>query len=237
MAALNDRLKAIADNIEKGQTMADIGSDHGFLPLYLAENGVCPEIIVTDISRASLAKAKTAFVAYTGVSAVDFRVGDGLCPLREGEADVVVIAGMGGLSITRILEADISKTLTFGKYIFQPRSGAGKLRYWLEAAEFSIIAESLAAEGKFICEVIAAIPPRAVTKLPSLNGYNDEIMYEVPSDPRACDDELYIKFLNKKLNIENNVFKSMISGKIDNTAKLDRTSDRIKFLKERLGRL
>ena len=54
MIKLTPRLKTIAEEIEKGETMADIGTDHGFLPIYLWEAGLCPKVIMTDISRGSL---------------------------------------------------------------------------------------------------------------------------------------------------------------------------------------
>ena len=56
---LTDRLQMIADGIRAGETMADIGTDHGFLPIFLAESGICPHVIMTDISDGSLTKAET----------------------------------------------------------------------------------------------------------------------------------------------------------------------------------
>ena len=230
MTKLPDRLKLIAENINQGETMADIGTDHGFLPFYLWKNGICPKIIITDISEASLEKAKGIFREYPENAGVDFREGDGLGVLLDGEVDTVIIAGMGGVLITRILGGDILKTLSFKRYILQPRNGSGKLRYWLEKAGFSILSENLAAEGKFICEIITAKPPARTKEAPSLKEYRDEIEYEMPRKLPDSDKELFARFINKKLAEENNIFKSMVSGKTAAYTKIERSKIRIKFL-------
>jgi len=208
--ALSERLLAIAALIDKGQTMADIGSDHGFLPKYLWDNGICPKIIVTDISPDSLQKAVSAFP--DNPAGVFFRQGSGLAPLDFSEADVVVIAGMGGVLITQILGHDIKKTLSFKKYVLQPRNGAGKLRYWLKEAGFMINSEHLAREGKFICEIIAASPPADIETLPDLKDYPGDIRYEIPTALTDDNSGLLSLFIKRKIDIELKILKKMIKG-------------------------
>ena len=120
MNRLTDRLQLLADQIENGETMADIGTDHGFLPLYLWQQGISPAVIMCDISEPSLAKAKAAAGALQFGRELDFRAGDGLNVLAPGEVDVIVIAGMGGLLIRDILSDDLEKTRSFSKFILQP---------------------------------------------------------------------------------------------------------------------
>ena len=110
MNKLSDRLQLIADQITKGETMADIGTDHGFLPINLWETGICSKVIMTDISEPSLRKAKGYAGAYQFGSDMDFRVGNGLQVLDKGEVDTVVIAGMGGILMTEILGEDLDKS-------------------------------------------------------------------------------------------------------------------------------
>jgi len=209
MAELGNRLKTMADYIKAGETMADIGTDHGFLPLYLWEKKICPKVIMTDISAGSLNKARAAFPGQP--PGADFRLGDGLTLLAPGEVDAVVIAGMGGVLITEILSQDMEKTISFSKFIMQPRNGSGKLRYFLDKAGFAIISENLAEEGKFICEIIVAKPPKKVGKVPSLAGYKKEAKYEMPYLP-VKNEELFIKYVNNKLNIEKEIFEAMKKG-------------------------
>lgn len=161
MINLSDRLQRIADNINKGETMADIGTDHGFLPIYLIQKGVSPKVIMSDVSKPSLMKAKQNSDIYIGEAQenIDFRVGDGLSVLKAAEVDVVVIAGMGGKLIRDILSEDTMLTCSFKKFIFQPRIGQGALRRWLLENGFIIIREELVTEGRHIPEIITALAP------------------------------------------------------------------------------
>ena len=234
MAALGGRLMAIARGVESGQTMADIGADHGFLPLYLWEMGICPKIIVTDISRESLNKAKNAFINHIGAPGVDFRLGDGLSPLECGEVDVIVIAGMGGALMVRMLAADMKKAASFSKYVMQPRNGAGKLRHWLDMAGFSIVSEELLAEGKFICEIITAKPPKMLSALQPQIINLEDIRYEMPRKLKNGSGELLARFVSNKLEIEKAILFEMIGGNYGGSDKIRIVESRIEFLEKQL---
>lgn len=165
MIKLNDRLQVIAERLKNEKTMADIGTDHGFLPVFLLQSGQCERAILADISVPSLTKAEENCSRYfTGEYAdcrerAAFRAGDGLTVLKPGEVDAVVIAGVGGKLITELLERDLNHTCSFRKYIFQPRIGQGVLRKWLCDHGFRIIHEDLVEEGHFIPEIITALAP------------------------------------------------------------------------------
>lgn len=179
MLRLSDRLQMIADQIEPGETMADIGCDHGFLPIYLRLAGKSPKAIVADVSALSLAKAASnaslhgfCAEAAAGVgmrmaadargkddAGMDFRAGNGLFVLAPGEVDAVVIAGMGGKLIRDIMAADLEHTCSFKRFVLQPRIGQGHLRKWLLRHGFAIINEGLVTEGAHIAEIITAISP------------------------------------------------------------------------------
>ena len=107
---ISRRLYAIAVKVPRGSIAADIGTDHGYVPMLLVKNNICPRVIMSDISESSLAKARETF-RLCGLDADDscFRVGDGLSTVSEGEADTVIIAGLGGLTIIDIPEGAISR--------------------------------------------------------------------------------------------------------------------------------
>ncbi len=151
---LNDRLDKIAGQINAGETMADIGTDHGFLPIYLKKTGKCPHVIMTDISRGSLDKAVRDCEIYEPGEPFDLRIGDGLTVLKPGEVNDVVIAGMGGSLIADIMGADPGLSSSFGRFILQPRNNIGKLRASLSRMGFVITKEQLAEEGRFLCVII-----------------------------------------------------------------------------------
>lgn len=158
MIKLSDRLQIIAYRTKPSQTMADIGTDHGFLPIYLKEHRICEKVIMADISEPSLEKARrnAANCSSEVRSGMEFRVGDGLKVLEKGEADTVVIAGMGGKLIRDILAEDMDLTYSVNKFVMQPRIGQGHLRKWLCYNGFAITNEDLVIEGDYIPEIITA---------------------------------------------------------------------------------
>ncbi|MCI8609343.1 MAG: SAM-dependent methyltransferase [Firmicutes bacterium] len=211
MVNLTPRLMALASEIKEGETMADIGTDHGFLPAFLWEKAICPHVIMADVSAGSLEKAKTnCSQRFSETTQFDFRLGDGLQVLEPAEVDVVVIAGMGGILMTEIMERDLEKSLSFNRFVLQPRNNVGRLRHWLYHHGFSIINEQLVREGKYICEILTAIPKEvAVTK--DLGA--DRIEYQYPRKLLEFRNSLTQEYLMGKLHIEEEILQSMIEGK------------------------
>ncbi|HPO04974.1 MAG TPA: class I SAM-dependent methyltransferase [Bacillota bacterium] len=154
MIQIPKRLAAMAEYIHWGESVADIGTDHGLLPIFLFNQKISPKVILSDIRPGPLEKAKANLLAYSPEMAADLRLGNGLETLRSGEVDTVVIAGMGGMMITEILAKDQKKTRSFRKYILQPRNGQDKLRIWLYKNGYTVNKERLVKEGNHICEII-----------------------------------------------------------------------------------
>ncbi len=233
MNRLTDRLQMIADEIKKGETMADIGTDHGFLPLYLWENGISPSVIMCDISEPSLAKAKAASGAYQFGNELDFRAGDGLKVLKTGEVDAVVIAGMGGLLIRDILADDPAKTFSFKKFILQPRNNAGHLRYWLASNGFNIAKNQLVREGKFICEVITVLTPKAfdMDDLAPQNASPDPggACWDFPADFFEIHPELASEYAAVKLGIEEKILEGMLKSETVTRDEIETVRGRISY--------
>ena len=204
---LSDRLQLIADEIIAGETMADIGTDHGFLPLYLMESGKCPHVIMADISKGSLAKAdENCKLAGLGKT-YDLRLGDGIDVLEDGEVDVVAIAGMGGLLIRDILDWNIKKSRSFKRYIFQPRNKIGALRYWLYLNGFDIEKESLVREGKYICEVITV---RTGNEVKRQADYTADFDY--PDSLLEWKGPLTEEYLLTKLALEDSIYQNILKN-------------------------
>jgi len=101
---LSKRLKAIADLIRKDATVADIGTDHGYLPVFLAQTGTAKRIIASDISTASLSAACRSAMEYDVTENITFLVAPGLDGITRADADTIIIAGLGGETILSILE-------------------------------------------------------------------------------------------------------------------------------------
>lgn len=170
MVKLSDRLLCMAECVKPGEAVADIGTDHGLLPIFLYERNESSNLILCDINEGPLKKAEENVSRFLGKELIErgkeqehaapfsLRLGDGLTPLKAGEVQAVIIAGMGGILISDILQADIEKARSFSRLILQPRNHSPELRQWLHENRFEIYRELLVREGLYICEVICACP-------------------------------------------------------------------------------
>lgn len=176
---LTDRLQLLADLVIPGKAAADIGTDHGYLGLYLLEKGICPKVILSDINEGPLAKARQN-LKESGLAkdCCSLRLGGGLEPLKAGEAPSIVIAGMGGELIAEILSQAPEKARSAERLILQPRTRSGELRKWLWAHEYCIIKECLVKERGRICEVIAACPGHQEPKDPDIPETDSPLLGE-----------------------------------------------------------
>lgn len=245
MIKLSDRLQLIADRINEGETMADIGTDHGFLPIYLKISGKSPRVIMADVSGPSLEKGrKNAYMMVRDMSMlddIDFRVGDGLAVLDNGEVDAVVIAGMGGKLIRDIVAADFALTKSIKKFVMQPRIGQGHLRKWLIENGFVIVAEDVVIEGDYIPEVITAISPEFSKCEKDITS---GLLEDIPDD--ADGDSLIWKippwivkaggpvgdFLDRNIYMEEDKLNNVKKAKIRDFELEDSISDGISYLKK-----
>lgn len=162
MRKLNDRLFAIAQYIKAGERVADIGTDHALLPVYLVQNDISPLVIATDVAAGPFAVARGRIDRLMDGSPnserIELRRGDGLDALAPREVDAVIIAGMGGELIADIITRDLSKGRSFAKYILQPRTKSDRLRASLAENGFIILEETAAREKGRMCEILLVSP-------------------------------------------------------------------------------
>ncbi|MDD5823635.1 MAG: class I SAM-dependent methyltransferase [Firmicutes bacterium] len=221
------RIYALCDQVSQGETVADIGTDHGYVPMLCVRNGVSPYAIMSDISSGSLSKAVETF-NLVGIDADPscFRVADGLDAIEPGEVDDIIIAGLGGITITEILDADIDKTRSFKKIIMQPRKHSGNLRYYLYTRGFDIISEVLVPEGKFICEVITAVPSDINSRTTDID--ESDIRWKYPSSFEEVDYDNLKKRLDWKFSSIDTEIENLCKSKSDNSALIERlNADRV----------
>lgn len=137
---LNSRLQKIAGMIREGDRVADIGTDHAYLPVFLIKEGKCREVFACDVSDGPLKRAAEN-IEKSGVEGITLRKGDGLEAVSGEEVDTVVIAGMGGDLIARILEASEWAKDERYDFILQPMSSAEDLRQYICEKGFEVTAE------------------------------------------------------------------------------------------------
>ncbi|WP_297517484.1 class I SAM-dependent methyltransferase [uncultured Clostridium sp.] len=172
---LSIRLKTIADSVDKCESVADIGTDHGYVPIYLVERGICERAIASDINKGPISKAKMN-ISFEGLSSkIDCYLGGGLKPLKVNEVEGIVIAGMGGNLTRDILLADMKKVQNYKFMILQPAQNPEVLREFLYSNEYEIIDEDLILDEGTYYELFKVKYNKEAESL----KFEDEIYYEV----------------------------------------------------------
>jgi tRNA (adenine22-N1)-methyltransferase len=226
MIKLSERLQKIADFVEPGASVADIGADHGLLSIALRASGQSPRVIFSDINTGPLEKARENMEKHLPGERPDLRVGNGLRTLKPAETDIVVIAGMGGLLIAEILGDDLSKSKTYRKLILQPRTAANKLRSWLFKNGFRITDEALAREGERLCEIIAATSGGE-----TMETQPEDLDLEISPILFAKKDPLLVEFIENKIRMEMRIYRAVKASAANNKdAKLEESERRIASL-------
>lgn len=165
MITLKPRLRAVADMVRNGSILADIGTDHAYLPAFLLSEGVIPHALVADVNKGPLDNAQ-ATVSHYGLSdKTELFLSDGLKSVPVERADDIVIAGMGGILISGILDACPQIKDPSKKLILQPQSHSEDLRKWLFSNGFEITEEKACFEdGKVYICMSAVFTGKAVCK-------------------------------------------------------------------------
>ena len=146
MQNLSKRLKAVASLVEKGSSVADVGTDHGYIQVYLIENGIVSSAIAMDINEKPLASCQ-ALVKSKGLeNKIQTRLSNGLENLKRGECDTVIIAGMGAELIVDILShCDFKNELHL---ILQPMTHPEIARKYLYDNGFEIFNDFIVKDSK-----------------------------------------------------------------------------------------
>lgn len=159
MNNLSERLQTIANLVIPGEAVADIGTDHGFIPMHLLAENVVPFVVLADVNEGPLEAAKAHMQeAQFNPDFYSLRIGDGLKTLEKGEVSSIIIAGMGGELIQAILDEDLEKSKSYKRFILQPRTHASELRYYLSTHGFEFEDYKLVKEKFRICEIFVVKP-------------------------------------------------------------------------------
>lgn len=153
---LSNRLMSVAKQVDQDAKVADIGTDHGYLAVYLTINNISDYVIATDRAKGPLSSATQLVELLSLDGKIETRLGDGLSVLQPGEVDTICIAGMGGMTMIDILKANPEVVKAAKKLILQPQRGASKVRRYLMENGMKITAEDLAEDDGFYYVLMVA---------------------------------------------------------------------------------
>ena len=150
MIKISQRLKQVAELVPEGMRLADVGTDHGYVPIWLLQQGRIPSAIAMDVNKGPLIRAEENRAKYGLDRQIELRQSDGLEKLKPGETDVVLIAGMGGPLMIRILEEGRAAAECISAFVLQPQSEIPSVRRYLIRNGYDIEEEiMLIDEGKY----------------------------------------------------------------------------------------
>ncbi len=162
---LSKRLMTVANYIPKDtKVLADIGSDHAYLPCYVCLKHEHVNAIAGEVNGGPFESAQQQVNQIGLKGQIDVRLGDGLDILKEGEADTIVIAGMGGSLITSILDNGRSKLSNVKRLILQPNIDAQSVRSFAKNYNFKIVEEEILDEEGYIYEIVVLEPDNQSTQ-------------------------------------------------------------------------
>lgn len=200
---LTNRLLKIASLVTPNKRLADIGTDHGYIPVYLLNKKIINFAILADINRGPLENARKEVNRNKLEDKVSLRLGSGIEVLKKGEVDEIIIAGMGGILIGELLEANKEVAHEAEKLILQPMQAQEELRKYLLNNGYEILDECLEKEDFRLYEII-------VTKYTGKNTeVEDDIYYEVGKKLLENKDELLNEFIDNKIKKYNNIVEKL----------------------------
>lgn len=224
------RLQEIAKHIPKASFFADIGSDHAYLPTYVCLNDLNSRAIAGEVNIGPFKKAKEVVDTYNLENRIDVRLGDGLAVLDSDEPDTIVIAGMGGKLIKKILTENLTKTLKINTLILQPNLDADILRKWFIKYNYDLINEKIIEENNHFYEILVA------NKISEEDVYDENINIEkqIYFGPILLKDrslEFCKKWTEEKLKL-NRIIKEMQQAKEINYVKLNQFEKKLNWIEE-----
>ena len=155
---LSGRLQAAAELVTVRTVVADVGTDHGYLPVWLCGEGVTEKAIAMDLREGPLQRAGEHIREAGLTDRIEVRISDGLSALKPGEADGAVITGMGGILISRILRQSPDIVCKLSELVLGPQSDAALVRRTLESMHFLIDREIMLKEDGKYYVLIHAVP-------------------------------------------------------------------------------
>ena len=217
---LSERLKKVAHLINKGNTIADIGTDHGYLPIYIIKQNISNHVIGMDLRKGPLQKAKDNIRLFNVNDKVELRLSDGLDKLESGEADTVTICGMGGKLIQSILTKGKDKLSCDTQLIVSPQSEIAEFREFLQKNGYLTVSEyMLKEEGQFYLIIECRINKNSDINENVFDDMQRSTYYKYGRQLLEEKNECLHEYLLKEKQINESVYNKVISLEVNDGVK------------------
>jgi tRNA (adenine22-N1)-methyltransferase len=224
---LGVRLSKIASLIENCEAMADIGTDHAYIPIYLVKHEICSKAIASDINKGPVLKAKQNIQQEGLQDRIQCRIGAGLSTLKVNEVRCAVIAGMGGNLIRDIIRDDMEIFKAMDYCVLQPVQNPEVLREFLYTSGFNILDEELCFEESKYYEIIKVSYGDEPKKL-------EPLFYEVSQLLIEKAHPLIKEYISFKIEQQYKIVEHIQENTLNAQIKKRKVYDKIKRLKELL---
>ena len=225
MIHLSKRLRMNASFVTPGSRLADVGTDHGYIPIALVMEEKIPSALAMDVNEGPLERAKEHIREFHLESCIHTRLSDGVLALHSGEADSVLIAGMGGALTVKILSEGEQVLKSVKELILQPQSEIDKVRRYLEKAGYRIIQEDMVYEDGKYYPVMKAVAGEM--------HYNREIFYQYGKLLLEAGHPVLKDYLEQRRSVCETIQRKLTQdGK-----KEERTQNRIRQIQEEIRQI
>lgn len=201
---------AVTQMVTKGNRVCDVGCDHGFVSIYLVQNGISPKAIAMDVNEGPLQAAKENIMLHSLSDYIETRLSDGVKNLNPGEADTLICAGMGGRLIRQILEEGTKKLALMQEIILQPQSDIQGVREYLRKNGYLIVFENMIKEDGKYYPMMKAHPRRAYPNQREAVETEEQRLFDMYG-PFLLENKHPVlqKFLERELAICENILASL----------------------------
>lgn len=226
---LEERLATIATMVDPETRLADIGTDHAYLPIELVKEGKIDYAIASDVAKGPLDNAKTDILEAGLQDRIETRLGSGLETIeKDDNIETVVIAGMGGKLMKDLLETAKNQGDLYPTLILEPNVGEDIVRKWLSDNGYRILDEKIIEVAGHIYEIIKS---KKDANSPRLDDY------EIKFGPFLVKEknDVFKKKWEHQIDFQNNLLKNLAKAKQPNEEKIEQTKDFIKMIEEVLN--
>ncbi|SCZ77142.1 tRNA (adenine(22)-N(1))-methyltransferase [Acidaminobacter hydrogenoformans] len=223
---LTPRLRAVAALVPEGAKVADIGSDHAYVPVDLIRSGRAQLVIASDVHQGPVENARKVVAMAALEDRIEVRLGSGFEVYGPEEVDTAVLAGMGGFLIRDLILEAFPLVKTLKCLVLQPMVAIRELRVWLLENGFEIIEERVAQEGQKFYEIFSV----RYTGISMLQV--DFKTAEMGVDMFRSEDEIAMKYLAHRIRKTEGVLRALSQAKNSEKTEIGAFEARLKLLKE-----